>query len=74
LIAFMTALVAAIPGSVWLSETMHHPACRLDWDEMRVDRETIGLSLDACTCAVAKVVIVKRLQPTASPSGNGDRS
>lgn len=60
---FMKALCSALPGAVWLSEVFHNDECPLSTDK--------ALAEDACRCVVTRIVIVKRLQPTVTTSGNG---
>lgn len=60
---FMAALCSALPGSVWRSEVFHQPQCPLTTDTSVAD--------DRCTCRVARLVIVERLQPASATRGNG---
>ena len=61
---FIKALCSALPGSVWFSEVIHNHDCPLDADKTLVEE-------DHCTCSVARLVIIKRLRPTQTISGNG---
>ncbi len=58
---FMEALYSALPGSVWFSEVLHQHECPLAADNTLAD--------DDCTCALARLVIVERLQPTRGNDG-----
>ncbi len=60
---FMTALCSALPGSMWSSQVMHQHKCPLSGGR--------GVPDDSCTCQVAAMVIVKRLQPATTAGWNG---
>ena len=60
---FMKALCSALPGSVWFSELIHNYDCPINEDKT--------LAEDKCICAVAPLVIIKRLRPSQTISVNG---
>ncbi len=60
---FMAALCSALPGSLWSSQLTHQHKCPLNGGR--------GVPDDSCTCQVAPVVIIKRLQPPTTAGGNG---